>query len=290
MSRSRNLSNLSAWLPAVIDREQAITDCVAQLADGTRLLTLTGPGGVGKSSLALHVANRLLSESGDPPKEYEDGVWWIDLAEAQGIEQVESAVISALGQWSHQSQTASLLEALLEDKRLLLVLDTLEHLLPDCARWIDCVLRTCPHLDILGTSREPLRSPYEQVWPVAPLAFPAPNVSLTMAQARAFPAVRLFLERAHLALPTFTLDQQTIQAIVQICRSLDGLPLAIELAAGCVGFLTPEQIAEQLGRGLSVLGIGHRTKPPRQQSLQATIAWSYQLLSPGEQSLFVVCR
>ena len=243
------------------------------------LVTLTGPGGCGKSRLATEVAGRLL-------RDFPDGVW---LAELSGLSDPSLLPLFLTGNIPdiRTDPTRSSLELLIEyldGKHTLLVLDNCEHLIEACAALATAVLRACPAVVLLATSREAMRLPGEQVWPVPPLTLPgtepaSPEVLLGSE------AIRLFVERAQAAHPRFRLTVANATAVAQISRTLEGMPLAIELAASRTTVLTPAQIAERLSDALQLLTEGSRTAPPRQASLRATLDWSYALLTTDEQRL-----
>jgi predicted ATPase len=166
------------------------------------------------------------------------------------------------------------------------VLDNCEHLLDACAALVDLLLRECAFLQVLATSREPIGIPGEVTWTVAPLAAPHPHLSTSVADIGRFPAVRLFVDRASAAQPSFALDPDNADAVAQICRRLDGMPLALELTAARLGALTPDELARRLDQRFSLLRGGNRAALPRQQTLGATIDWSYLLLSKTQRRVF----
>jgi predicted ATPase/DNA-binding SARP family transcriptional activator/class 3 adenylate cyclase len=269
--------NLPAQLTSFIGREQEIAELKDLLAT-TRLVTLTGAGGSGKTRLALQVAGDLVSE-------YPDGVWLVELAALSDAKLVGAVVARALGVQEEPSRP--LVETLtdtLRAKRLLLVLDNCEHLLAACAGLAEGLLQACPQITVLATSRQPLAIAGETAWAVPTLSVPAAAETGTV-DALASEAVRLFIERARSANRTFTPSGDGTAAIVEICRRLDGIPLAIELAAARVRLLTPEQIATRLDDRFALLTDGSRTALPRHRTLRALIDWSYELLFEQEQLL-----
>jgi predicted ATPase/DNA-binding SARP family transcriptional activator len=271
--------NLPALLTTFIGREREIAE-IKRLLVQVRLLTLTGSGGCGKTRLALQVAGQLEGE-------YPDGVWLVELAALSDPSLVPQAVASAFGLREapgRRALTATLAESL-SRKQLLLVLDNCEHLVEACATLSDALLRACPSLYLLATSRQPLGLVGEAVWPVPPLSLPdlrrlPPTEHLLQSE-----AIRLFVERARLAQPDFALTSRNAAAVAQICHRLDGLPLAIELAAARVKLLSAEQIAARLDDRFRLLSGGSRTAP-RHQTLRAAMDWSYELLSEAERTLF----
>jgi predicted ATPase/DNA-binding SARP family transcriptional activator/Tfp pilus assembly protein PilF len=326
-------TNITASLPPLIGRETALSEGLAELLQ-TRLLTLTGPGGSGKTSLAQHMAHTLaygyshregrrIDGEHLPTSRadfrharrnlpYSEGVWWIELAGCSDPSHLSHTVLSALLPTSDSSALTLTASSELLDMadsarmeyvamapdlsavlaclrgRLLLVLDNCEHLLPYCTHFVELLLGSCPHLSILATSRERLKTTYEQVWPVPPLTVPSLEQHLTAQQAFTYSSIELFVQRATAVVPRFQLDEEQVAPVAQICRILDGLPLAIELAAGCVTFLTPQQIACQLEQGFSLLVDAGEATSGRHQTMEATMGWSFQLLSAPEQALF--CR
>ena len=276
--------NLPAELDSFVGRERERAE-VGRLLESTRLLTLTGAGGAGKTRLALRVTAELLDR-------YTDGAWLAELATlappARGSPAlVPQAVAGAVGvrEQPGRALDETLIEAL-DSRRLLLVLDNCEHLTNACAALAARLLRACPQLRILTTSREPLGVPGEVAWPVPPLALPEEDGAAPLAVLAGAEAVRLFVERASAARPGFALTERNAAAVARICRRLDGLPLAIELAAARVRALAPGEIATRLDDRFRLLVGGGRASPPRHQTLRAAIDWSYDLLDGEEQRLF----
>jgi predicted ATPase/DNA-binding CsgD family transcriptional regulator len=282
-------NNLPIALSSFIGRGREIVE-VKQLfsttrPDPARLVSLIGPGGCGKSRLAIWVAAEL-------GKEFSAGVWLVELASITHPDLVPQTVAMALG--LQEQAGRSLMTALsdyLLSRELLLVLDNCEHLLGACAQMAETLLQACPHLRILTTSREPLNISGETVWTVPPLSFLEfplhPGITPDPSTLLNYEAIRLFIERASAASSSFSLTQQNAAAVAEICQRLDGLPLAIELAAARVRVLSVEQIAQRLAthEQFHTLTGGSRTAPPRQQTLQATLDWSYALLSETERQV-----
>lgn len=269
-------------LPAIattyVGRE-AESAAVARLLKQGRLTTLTGTGGVGKTRLALAVAGELFGT-------YPDGVAWVELAPLTGADQVTRAVAAATGVREELGQPLhGTLLAALRTRRLLLVLDNCEHLVDPCAQLAQELLAACPGVQILATSREALRVPGEIPWRVPPLALPPERLQATEELTR-YAAVRLLVERGVAVQPGFAVTSRNAAAIANICRRLDGIPLAIELAAARLPVLTVEQIAARLDDRFRLLMGGSRTVQPRQRTLRAAIDWSYDLLAPVGQRLF----
>ncbi|TML73005.1 MAG: tetratricopeptide repeat protein [Actinobacteria bacterium] len=244
--------------------------------DDVRLVTLTGPGGTGKTRLALAVAEELGAT-------LVDGGVFVDLAALRDPSLVAPAIADALGV-EHGEDVEQALRNYLADRRLLLVLDNFEQLLPG-APVVARLLAATERLLVLTTSRSPLRVSGEQEYPVPPLPVPA-RAEASFEEATENEAVRLFVARAQAVDPSFVVDEPAAAAIVEICRRLDGLPLAIELAAARVKLLPPVQLARRLERALDVLTAGPRDAPTRQRTLRATLDWSHELLEPDERIVF----
>jgi len=280
LSAGQPPSELPRELTSFVGREREIAALVRELA-ASRLLTLTGVGGVGKTRLALEVAERRRAA-------FADGAVFVSLAPLGDPAMVPRAVVSALGLRPERDRPA--LETLLSrlrSRELLLVLDNCEHLLAGCAPLADALLRACPRVRLLATSREPLGVAGETVWAVPPLTLPdARQAAAVEGLLAASEAVRLFVERAASAQSTFRLRPDSAAAVAEICRRLDGLPLAIELAAVRVRGLSVAQIASRLEDRFRLLSSGPRVSPPRHQTLRGAVEWSYELLSEAERTLF----
>lgn len=285
---SARLTNLPISPTSFVGRATALEEVegllqpLARGAVGVRLLTLVGMGGSGKTRLALQAAHELVDV-------YADGVWWIELAALNDSALLPQVAAAALGVKPKpgESPEAVLLEYL-RQRQVLLVLDNCEHLLAACAQFVDHLMCTCPDVQIMATSREPLRVAGEQVWVTPPLEIPASSMEAThdLVALLAVESVRLFVERANEVRRDFRLTPVDAPAVIEICRRLDGLPLAIELAAARVRTLTCDQINRRLDDRFRLLASGSRTALPRQQTLRALIDWSHNLLSPAEQILF----
>jgi predicted ATPase/DNA-binding XRE family transcriptional regulator len=276
--RERPDHNLPAQLTSFIGREREIAE-VSRLLGETRLLTLIGAGGAGKTRLALEAAAGLLSD-------FEDGIWWVELASLYDPALVPQAVGAALGLRDQASRP--MLDQLgdhLRAKRLLLVLDNCEHLITACATCVDTLLRAAPGVRILVTSREPLDITGETTYRVPSLATPDPGHLPALASLVRFEAVRLFADRAAAVLPGFTVTEVNGRAVAEICCGLDGIPLAIELAAARIRALPVEELRARLGDRFRVLTGGSRVALPRHRTLRATIDWSYGLLAEPERAL-----
>jgi predicted ATPase/DNA-binding SARP family transcriptional activator len=259
-----------------IGRDAELEAVTALLRDGARLVTLIGPGGVGKTRLALEVAAAL---DGELP----DGAWFVSLASVSSPEHVASAIVQALGVTPLQGETPqAAAERFLGAKRGVLVLDNFEHL-PDAAPLVSDILASCPVLAVLATSREPLRLHAEQRYVLDPLGVPAAD---ERAAVEAAAAARLFIERARSHDRRFELTDENADAIGEICRRLDGLPLAIELAAARTTLLGAGELNARLAQALDVLGRGPLDAPDRQRTLRTTIEWSQRLLSAAEAGAF----
>jgi predicted ATPase len=271
--------NLPLQVNRFIGREREMT-AVRGLLTTSRLLTLAGAGGSGKTRLALQVATDLLDE-------FEHGVWWVELAALSDPLLVPQAVASALGlpERAGCTVTEALADAL-RPKHVLLVLDNCEHLLAACVQLIETLLHTCPQLRVLVTSREALTITGETIWLVLPLRVPDTYQPPPIEGLLTYEAVQLFVERARSVRPSFTLTPENASAVVQVCRRLDGMPLAIELAAARIRALSVEQIVARLDDAYRLLTGGSRSALPRQQTLRAAMDWSYHLLSAHEQAFF----
>jgi predicted ATPase/DNA-binding winged helix-turn-helix (wHTH) protein len=269
-------------LPEQLLRPVGRDDLVARLAGllgRRRLVTLVGPGGIGKSAVALAVAERMLEAS-------EEEVWVVDLARVAEPGGVRVAVASAVGLEAGPGLATRDLVAALRDRRMLLVLDNCMHLVDAVAELVAALLRGAPAIRILATSREPLRCEGEQLCRVEPLEFPPEAQEIGAAEALRYPAVQLLVQGAEASLDGFRLTDEEAPVAAEICRKLDGIPLAIELASAWIGVLGLRGLAAQLEDRLRLLTGGRRTALPRHRTMRAALDWSHDQLSPPEQAVF----
>jgi non-specific serine/threonine protein kinase len=277
-TRAGEQANLRAPATTFVGRGQQIEEILALLTE-VHLLTITGTGGVGKTRLALQVASVAIAD-------FEDGVWVVELGALTVPALVMQAVAVALGvRETARISLDTLLVERLRDKHLLLVLDNCEHLLAASVTLVAELLRACPTVHILITSREPLRIPGERVWLAPSLTLPDLRQTPSRPQILRAEATRLFVERAMFARGAFTLTEQNAPLIAQICQRLDGIPLAIELAAACTDSLTLDEIATHLNDRFRLLAWNQQAALPRHQTLRAAIEWSDNLLSTTERAL-----
>ena len=288
------LRHLPHSLSGLVGRTQELAEITTHLLQ-TRLLTLTGVGGIGKTRLAIAVAEKMLPD-------FSEGIWFVDLAPLVDANLVATAVARSLGvREDAKRPLAETLREYLAPRRLLLVLDNCEHLLPGCARFVNTLLQGCPRLQVLATSRQALGLRGEIAWRVPSLSLPPPTLlpanggGASPASPLPLPlallesdAARLFLERAMETSPTFALTERNAPTVAQICRRLDGIPLAIELAAARAKALSIEQIARRLDRVFTLLTAGSMAELPRHRTLRALLDWSYALLNNQEKAL--LCR
>jgi len=272
-------TNLPEQLTSFVGRRRELVE-IMHLLERTRLLMLTGVGGTGKTRLALRVAAEVLDR-------YPDGVWLVDLAPLADSTLVPYAVAAATGVRAEPGQplVATLLAAL-RARQLLLVIDNCEHLLDACAHLADGLLRACPRVRILATSRQALGIVGEVSRHVPSLAVPAEGHLPPIESLTAYEAIQLFVDRALMVRPSFTVSNQNAPAVAQVCKRLDGIPLALELAAARLRVLSVDQIAQRLDDRFRLLTGGSRTALPRQQTLRATLEWSHALLTEPERILF----
>jgi predicted ATPase/class 3 adenylate cyclase len=271
-------NNLPVQLTRFIGREQDLA-AVRRALDQSRLITLLGVGGTGKTRLALQIAAETMER-------FPDGIWLIELAPISDPVLVPDAIANAIDVRQPARAPIDVVTETLKPKRCLLVLDNCEHLQDAVASLCDALLRRCPQVRIIATSREALTVAGEVTYRVPPLALPPGDVSLSPERAAQFPAVQLFAERAAHHKPGFRATDQNVNAIVQICRRLDGIPLAIELAAARVKVLSVEQIAARLDDRFRLLTAGFRTGLPHHQTLRAAMDWGHELLADDERALF----
>jgi predicted ATPase/DNA-binding winged helix-turn-helix (wHTH) protein len=269
--------SLPALLTRVVGRSSAVAAAAAQMSTH-RLVTIVGPGGIGKSTVGLAVANQL----GD---RYAQRILFVDLAAIEDPALVPATVATVVGISALTADPIGSLTAHLKDARMLLVLDNCEHVIACVAELVDRIMRSAPGVDFIATSREPMLVEGEYVLRLSPLDSPTPNSNLTAKSAIEFSAVQLFVERAMSRVDSFELTDQNAPLIAKICRWLDGLPLAIELTAALVATFGIEALAARLDQQLLLLATGRRTARTRHQSLRATLDWSYQTLAPHEQTM-----
>jgi predicted ATPase/DNA-binding SARP family transcriptional activator len=296
---SHKSTNLRAELTSFVGRDAELRQ-VAELLGTYRLITLTGPGGAGKTRLAVEAARAELPAT-------PDGVWLVELAPVTDPADVTSAVLSAFGLREQvlvspsrarrlmpetplpPDELSRLLSAL-ASKRTLLVLDNCEHLVAAAAALADRVLAACPQVRIMATSREPLNITGEALWTVGPLTLPPDPAATSLSAERSvvhdFASVRLLTQRARAVVPSFAVTHDNAPAVAAICRALDGMPLAIELAAARLRTMAPEQIVARLGDRFQLLSSGSRTAMPRHQTLRAVVDWSWDLLDDAERALW----
>ncbi|MBK1783342.1 ATP-binding protein [Prauserella cavernicola] len=270
--------NLPADLTSFVGRRRDRAD-VKRLLSGSRLVTLTGPGGVGKTRLSLRAG-------ADVRRAFPDGVWFVELASVTSPALLAHTVATTLGlrTQSHSAIVATLVEHL-ADRSALLVFDNCEHVVSACATLLDELLRACPHLHVLVTSREPLGLFGETIRQVGPLPVP-PAAGPDRANLIGYESVALFVDRARSVVPGFRLTSGNRDAVAEIVRGLDGIPLALELAAVRLRALSPAQLLDRLTDRFALLNSGNRTAPDRQRTLRGCVEWSYDLCTPGEQALW----
>lgn len=273
------LTNLPSAMTSFIRREQEITE-VQTLLGKSRLLTVTGSGGIGKTRLALAVAANVLDE-------YRDGVWFVDLSPTFEPALVSHTITSALGiREDVRRKHVAALRDFLRPRQVLLVLDNCEHLIEACALLVDELMRACPRLRILATSREALAVSGESLWSLSTMSLPELSSPVSVSRLMECEAVQLFVERAELSNPRWRLTEQNGLAVAKLCRRLNGIPLAIELAASRMKVLAVEQILSKLDNSFNLLASSGRAVVPRHQTLGAAIDWSCELLQPDERLLW----
>jgi predicted ATPase len=271
------LHNLPAQVSSFVGRDRELRELGGTLLQ-TRVLSLVGAGGVGKTRLAVELGGRVLEG-------WRDGVWFVDLAPLADPTLVGGKVASVLGvpEMPGRPPSQSLVAAL-RSRELIVILDNCEHVIDSAAMLAEQIVTACPLVAVVSTSREPLRIAGEQVYRVPSLSLPAADER----DPECLPdseAVRLFVDRARQQLRGFALDSQNCGSVARLCRRLDGIPLAIELAAARLRSIAPDEIEKRLDQRFALLTGGTRTALPRQQTLQALIDWSYTLLSPSEQEV-----
>ena len=272
-------STIPVPLTSFIGREKELKEIV-KLLSSSRLVTLTGSGGVGKTRLAIQTAN-------DSIKKFKDGVFWVGLVGLSDENLIPQEITQSLNLREFpNAQLIEVLKTYLKSKDILLVIDNCEHLIRACAMYAEQLLAACPKLKILATSIEALGLINETTWQVPSLPLPETQGSLSLKELQGFASIKLFVERASIAKTGFTLNEKNAPSVAQICHRLDGIPLAIELAAARIKMLSVDEIAARLDDRFSLLTSGSRTAIPRHQTLRATIDWSHDLLVEPERILF----
>ncbi len=269
---------LPAEVTSFVGRRRELSETRRLLA-ASRMLTLTGVGGVGKTRLALRMAAEVR-------RTFPDGVWFVELAALNDPQLLPHTVANTLELRQVSADPAGDLAVYLEEKRLLVVLDNCEHLTGACAVLASKLLAAAPGLRILATSRHVLGVEGEQILSVPPLSTPDPGQEVLAGDATHYESVSLFLDRATAVAPDFAITEANRAAVVELCRRLDGIPLAIELAAVWLRILSPAQILDRLEDRFRLLASGRPAMPPRQQALDATVGWSYDLCSPAERLMW----
>ena len=272
---------MPADLTSFVGRRSDIAD-VKNLLATSRLVSLVGPGGVGKTRLVLRIAAELR-------RAFVDGVWFVDLADLRDPDGLAPAIAAALGIAGDEPETAETLGALLRENRMLLVLDTCEHLVEPCADLVSELLRAAGELRVLTTTRQPLRVTGELIHLVTPLECPDSRMPLPPGAAAQFAAMVLFVDRARAIVPDFAVTPDNEDAVAQLCERLEGVPLAIELAALSLRVLSVHDLVARLDTPFDVLTTGPRTVSDRHRSLEAAIDWSYALCTEAERDLWARC-
>jgi predicted ATPase len=272
---AEHVHNIPSLLTRMVGRGPVIATLASSLPS-KRLVTIVGPGGIGKTTVALATAHHLKDS-------YSHSVCFVDLASIVDPVLISGTVASALGLATVSQDPVSRVIEFLRNKRMLMVLDDCEHVIEGAALLAEKLIAGAPGVDVIATSRESLRAKAEWVLGLAPMDLPPRGVVLTAAQAISFSAIELFVERALATLDTFELSDADASTVAEICRQLDGLPLAIELAAARVDLFGIRGLAARLNDRLGLLARGHRTAMPRHQTLRATLDWSYELLPGMEQ-------
>lgn len=273
------LTNLPSQTTSFVGRLPEVAGVKASI-DEFRLVTLIGVGGSGKTRLALQTAEDLIDR-------FADGVWFVDLAPLTDTAMVPQAIASSLG--IREQPGHALLSSVidhLQRKAALLLLDNCEHLIEGVATATETLLSACRDLRVLATSRERLRIGGEQLHQVPPLAIPPPGAHMTASALSSFESCELFIQRARQSRPSFSVDDTNAQDVAELCRRLDGIPLAIELAAVQVSAFTPREVVANMGERFAILASGDRARPPKQRTLWATLDWSHRLLNESERTVF----
>ena len=277
----RTPNNLPTQLTSFVGRSEMVAQA-KRVLDGCRLMTLTGPGGIGKTRLSLQVAAETLDQ-------FPDGVYFVPLSAVRDPDVIPSAIAQSLNlPLTGNKMPLDAVNEHLRTRKVLLVMDNFEQLLPEAAGLPASLLQASPNLKVIVSSRAALRSYGEQEFPVEPLLLPDPKTHPSLETLSQYEAVRLFIERALAAKPDFHATNENAPAIAGICERVDGLPLAIELAAARIKLFSPQALYTRLEKSLSALGTGARDLPGRQQTLTGAIAWSYELLDPALQRLLAM--